>query len=145
MTLAVVLPSVNAALNLTSSVLLALGFVAIRRHAVPVHRRLMLGAFGASTLFLVGYLTRLALFGAHRFPDVGWPRGAYLVLLASHTLLAAAALPLVLRTLYLALRGRFGAHRALARFTWPTWMYVSVTGVVVYVMLYHVAPRLAGG
>jgi uncharacterized membrane protein YozB (DUF420 family) len=142
MSLVVLLPAVNASLNLASTVLLTLGFIAIRRHAVEVHRRLMLGAFSASSLFLVGYLTRFALFGAHHFPSVGWPRTAYLVLLASHTLLAALALPLVLRTLYLGLRRRYGAHRAIARLTWPTWMYVSVTGVVVYVLLYHVAPHL---
>ncbi len=136
------LPTLNAALNLTSTVLLVAGFVAVKSGRIERHRALMLSALGASTLFLVGYLTRFALSGAHRFPDVGWPRTAYLVLLASHTLLAAVVVPLVLRTAFLALRRRFGQHRRIARLTWPTWLYVSVTGVVVYVMLYHVAPAL---
>ncbi len=136
------LPTANAALNLTSTVLLVLGFVAVRGGRIERHRRLMLAALASSTLFLAGYLTRFALSGAHHFPDVGWPRTVYLLVLASHTLLAAVALPLVLRTAYLGLRRRVGQHRAIARITWPTWLYVSVTGVVVYLMLYHLAPAL---
>jgi putative membrane protein len=101
----------------------------------------MLSALACSALFLVGYLTRLALTGTHRFPGGGALRATYLAVLGSHTLLAAAALPLVLRTLYLALRERFEAHRRLARWTFPIWAYVSATGVVVYLMLYHLAPR----
>ncbi len=142
MTLGGVLPTVNAALNALAFVLLGLGFAAIRRGDRERHRRLMLAACGASALFLVGYLTRLALTGTHRFPGDGPLKAAYLALLASHTVLAAFAAPLVLRTLFLALRDRFPDHRRIARATLPIWMYVSVTGVVVYVLLYHVAPGL---
>jgi putative membrane protein len=142
MTLAAVLPSVNAALNATSAVLLVLGFVAIRRGARDVHRALMLGACASSVLFLAGYFTRIALTGTHRFPGEGGLRALYLAVLGSHTLLAAVAAPLVLRTLFLAARRRFPDHRRLAPATLAVWLYVSVTGVVVYVMLYHVAPAV---
>ncbi len=136
--LAAALPTVNAALNALAFVLLALGFFAIRRGARERHRQLMLGACAASALFLVSYLSRVALTGTHRFPGGGALRAAYLAVLGSHTLLAAAVLPLVLRTLFLALRRRFPDHRRIARATLPIWLYVSVTGVVVYVLLYHV-------
>jgi putative membrane protein len=102
----------------------------------------MLGAFACSALFLVGYLTRMALTGTHRFPGTGWPRAAYLALLASHTVLAAAALPLALGTLRLGLLGRYPPHRRLARLTLPVWLYVSATGVLVYLALYWIAPAL---
>ncbi len=137
-----VLPAVNAALNATSAVLALLGFAAIRRGEVRRHRALMLSAVGASVLFLAGYLARIALTGAHRFPGTGPLRTAYLALLGSHTLLAALAGPLVLVSLTLALRDRFAVHRRVARVTLPIWLYVSVTGVAVYAALYHLAPRL---
>lgn len=140
MTLGETLPAVNAALNATSAVLLVLGFRAIRAGHMRRHRALMLAALGSSLLFLVGYGTRIALTGTHRFPGEGALRAAYLAVLGSHTLLAALAGPLVVGTLFLALRARFPAHRRLARATLPVWLYVSVTGVVVYVMLYHLAP-----
>ncbi len=142
MTLADLLPATNAALNATSAVLLLAGWSAIRAKRRALHRTLMLSAVASSTLFLAGYLTRMALTGAHRFPGTGPVRAAYLAILASHTLLAAAALPLVLRTLWLALGGRFPEHRRVARWTFPIWIYVSITGVLVYAMLYHLAPRL---
>ncbi len=143
MTLAAVLPSVNAALNATSAALLVGGFAAIRAGRRDVHRRFMLGALASSTLFLAGYLTRIALTGTHRFPGGGALRATYLAVLGSHTLLAAIALPLVLRTVFLAWRGRFPSHRRIARWTLPVWLYVSVTGVAVYALLYVVAPALA--
>ena len=136
--LAGALPTVNAALNALAFVLAALGFVAIRRGARERHRRLMLAACATSALFLASYLTRVVLTGTHRFPGEGALRAAYLSILGSHTLLAAVALPLVLRTLFLALRARFPDHRRIARATLPIWLYVSVTGVVVYILLYHV-------
>jgi putative membrane protein len=139
-TLASALPSINAALNAASGVLLVLGWRAIRSGRRELHRRLMLAACASSTLFLVGYLTRVALTGTHRFPGSGALRVAYLAVLASHTLLAATTLPLVLRTLQLSLTERFSEHRRIARLTFPVWIYVSVTGVAVYVMLYHLAP-----
>lgn len=143
MTLADALPTVNAALNGTSALLLLAGWSAIRAKRRRLHRNLMLAALSASALFLAGYLTRLALTGTHRFPGGGALRAAYLALLASHTLLAAVVAPLVLRTVFLSLGGRFAEHRRLARWTFPIWIYVSITGVVVYVMLYHLAPRLS--
>jgi putative membrane protein len=141
MTLGEVLPSVNAALNATSAVLLVLGFRAIRAGDRDRHRALMLGALASSILFLAGYVTRIALTGTHAFPGSGAFRALYLAILASHTVLAAAAGPLILRTLFLAVKARFPDHRRIARATFPVWLYVSVTGVAVYVMLYHLAPR----
>jgi len=140
-TLGQVLPPVNAALNAASAVLLFLGWRAIRSGRRDLHRALMLSAFGTSALFLAGYLTRVALTGTHRFPGTGAFKAAYLALLGSHTLFAAAALPLVLRALWLAWKGRFEAHRKIARVTLPVWLYVSVTGVLVYVVLYQIAPH----
>lgn len=129
------LPAVNAGLNAASAVCLVLGFAAIRRGAVARHRTLMSGAFALSTLFLLGYITHHALHGDTRFVGEGWVRGSYLVVLASHVVLSVVALPLVLLTFFLSLTGRFTAHRRLARFTLPVWLYVSVTGVLVFVML----------
>lgn len=131
------LPTLNAFLNGSSALLLAAGYLAIRRKKVALHRACMGGAFGLSILFLISYLTYHALHGSTRFPGTGWVRPAYFVILISHTVLAVAIVPLALRTLYLALRGRFDAHRRIARWTLPLWLYVSVTGVVVYCMLYR--------
>ncbi len=137
------LAPINALLNSTSTVLLLVGYVAVKRRKIPVHRASMIGAFVASCVFLVGYLSRFALTGSHRFPDVGWVRTVYLAILISHMLLAIVTVPLVLRTLFLASRKRFEEHRKIARITYPIWLYVSFTGVVVYVMLYHLAPSLS--
>lgn len=134
-----VLPAVNATLNILSAVFLLLGYRFIRRHQVAAHRACMLAAFGASTLFLLSYLTYHYRVGTVRFPLTGGLRSAYLAILASHTLLAALVPPLALITLARALRARFEGHRRLARWTLPVWLYVSVTGVVVYWMLYHLA------
>ncbi|HWC64582.1 MAG TPA: DUF420 domain-containing protein [Thermoanaerobaculia bacterium] len=131
------LPAVNAALNGLCALLLAIGFVFIRRRNVPAHRRTMKTAFVVSILFLVSYLTYHRHAGVHRYPGVGAARTVYLAILATHTVLAAAVVPLVLRTLWLATRGRFLEHRRIARWTLPIWFYVSVTGVVVYLMLYR--------
>lgn len=141
MIVADVLPAVNATLNGTSAALVLLGWRAIRAGERERHRALMLAAFASSVLFLAGYLTRIALTGTHAFPGGGLLRTVYLLVLASHTVLAAAAAPMVLRTLFLAARARFPDHRRIARVTLPIWMYVSVTGVAVYVMLYHLAPH----
>lgn len=136
------LAPINALLNTTSTVLLIVGFIAIKQRKIPVHRASMVGAFVASCVFLVGYLARFALTGSHRFPELGWVRTLYLTILISHMLLAIVTVPLVLRTLFLAWRKRFDEHKKIARFTYPIWLYVSFTGVVVYVMLYHLAPAL---
>lgn len=137
-----VLPSINACFNGLSATLLTLGYVAIRRGQVARHKALMLSALLSSALFLVGYLTRMVLTGSHTFPGVGAVRTFYLALLFSHMVLAVVLLPLLARVVYLAFHNRFETHKVWARITWPIWMYVSVTGVVVYFMLYHLAPTL---
>lgn len=131
------LPTVNAVLNGVSAFLLILGFYFIRRKRVKPHRVCMVAAFSVSVLFLVSYLTYHFYHGATRFAGQGWVRPLYFGVLLSHTVLAAVIVPLVLITLTRALRGRFDSHRRLARWTWPLWLYVSLTGIVVYVMLYH--------
>jgi putative membrane protein len=137
-------PAINAALNLTCFAFLVLGRMAIARDDVPLHRKRMLGAFTASTVFLISYLIRFATTGAHRYPGEGWDRTIYLITLFSHMVLAVVLVPLVIGALRRALRADFRAHKRLVRFTWPIWMYVSVTGVLVYLMLYHLAPVLHG-
>lgn len=139
----VVLPRINAAFNGLAAVLLTAGYLAIRRQQVSRHRACMLAALTSSALFLVGYLTRMGLSGPHTFAGEGWMRVVYRSMLYSHMFLAVVMLPMIFRALYLAWRGRFAAHRRLARWTWPIWMYVSVTGVGVYVALYHISPSLA--
>ncbi len=131
------LAALNATLNGLSALFLMIGFLAIRRKQVLLHRRCMVTAFGLSVIFLISYLTRFALTGVHRYPGEGLLKTVYLVLLGSHTTLAAVTPFLAIRTLYLALKGRFEEHRRIARITFPIWMYVSVTGVMVYKMLYH--------
>ena len=142
MTWAQLHPAINAALNLTCFVFLILGRVAIARGDDALHRRRMLTAFTASAVFLVSYLIRFATTGAHKYPGAGWDRTLYLVTLFSHMVLAVVLVPLVVGALRRALRGDFVAHKRIVRFTWPIWVYVSVTGVLVYLMLYHLAPVL---
>jgi putative membrane protein len=137
--LAEVLPTVNAVLNGTSALLLFIGYRAIKRRDIAVHRLAMQSAFVTSAIFLVCYLTRVALTGTHRYPGSGLAKLLYFVILGTHMVLAVATLPLVLRSLFLARGERFSEHRKIARVTFPIWMYVSVTGVVVYLMLYHLA------
>jgi len=127
----------NAALNLTSALLLVAGLIFIRRREIRAHRRCMLGAVAASALFLVSYVLRAALTGTHSFPGPDSVRRFYLVILFSHMILAVVVLPLVIRLLFLAGRRRFKAHRRLARWTYPAWLYTSITGLFVYYMLYH--------
>ncbi len=136
-------PTLNAFLNLTTTCLLVAAFVAVKRRQIARHRALMLAAIVTSAIFLASYVARFLLTGAHRFPEVGMVKTVYLVILGTHSLLALVALPMILRTAYLGLKRQDPRHRALARYTWPVWMYVSITGVVVYLMLYHLAPRLA--
>ena len=131
------LPRINATLNATSAALLAIGYVLARRRRFADHRSCMTAALMSSSLFLCGYLFYHAHVGSIRYSGGGLLRGAYLAILASHTLLAAAIVPLVLVTATRALRGRFDMHRRIARVTLPAWIYVSVTGVVVYWMLYR--------
>jgi putative membrane protein len=142
MTLAELLPTVNACLNTLSAVLLSLGYVSIRQGARDTHKRLMLAALGTSTVFLLTYLVRSALTGMHHFPELGVVKTVYLVLLSTHMLCAMVVVPLVLLAVIAALQERFDRHRRIVRWAWPIWMYVSVTGVLVYAMLYHLAPAL---
>lgn len=133
-----VLALVNASLNATSAVALFTGFYFIRRKVVDRHRRAMLTAVGASALFLVFYVTRVALTGTHDFAGQGVARAVYLTILVSHMILAVVVLPFVLRLLYLARKERFVEHKRLARFVFPVWAYVSVTGLLVYILLYQI-------
>jgi len=127
----------SALFNGTAAIFMLRGRSRIRRGDRDGHRLAMLTAFGSSCVFLGFYLTRIILFGDHHFTGTGAVRVAYLILLATHVLAAMAVVPLVLRALYLALRARFEQHRRWARVAYPVWLYVSVTGVVVYAMLYH--------
>jgi len=138
------LPLLNAYLNAISGAWLLAGRRFILKGNMARHRACMLAALATSVLFLASYLTYHAQVGTHRFQTPGWIRTVYLAILATHTILAVVIVPLVLVTLSRALRARFPAHRKLARVTWPLWMYVSVTGVVIYVLLYQVDPRLSG-
>lgn len=130
-------PAINATLNGTSAVLLLTGRSLIRRGRMAAHRAVMLTALATSTLFLVSYLYYHYHVGSVHFRGQGWSRPIYFTILTSHTILAAVIVPLIIITLTRALRERFDRHRVIARWTYPLWMYVSVTGVIVYVMLYH--------
>ena len=132
-----ILPHLNAGLNATCFLLLVAAFYQIRRGNVSAHRRLMLSALAVSGLFLISYVLYHAQYGSVRFQGQGAVRGVYFVVLITHIILAAAIVPLVAVTVLRALRGDFARHRRIARWTFPLWVYVSVTGVVVYVMLYH--------
>ena len=138
-TLGTTLPVVNACLNATCATLLIVGRRRIRRGERLPHARLMVSAFVVSAVFLVSYLTRVWATGTTRFVGAPALRATYLAVLVSHMILAIVMLPMILRTLYLALNKRFVEHRKIARWTYPIWVYVSVTGVLVYVMLYHLA------
>ncbi len=131
------LPTLNAALNGTSAVLLTLGYLFIRRKKVNLHKACMVSAFVISTLFLVSYLTYHYHAGSKPFPGEGWTRPLYFAILISHVILATVTLPLSIVTLARGVRGRFEKHRSIARWALPIWLYVSVTGVVVYLMLYR--------
>ena len=131
------LPAVNAVLNALSAAFLITGYVFIRRRKIAAHKACMLSAFAASSLFLVSYLTYHYYAGSKRFPGQGAIRALYLGILSTHTVLAAVIVPLALITLARALKGAYARHAKIARRTLPIWLYVSVTGVVVYWMLYR--------
>ncbi|HXV83312.1 MAG TPA: DUF420 domain-containing protein [Candidatus Binatia bacterium] len=131
------LPSVNAALNALSAILLTAGYFFIRSRNIKAHKRCMLAAFASSILFLVFYLIYHYQVGSVSFKGQGGIRVAYFTILLTHTILATAVVPLALITLFRALRERFDAHRRIARWTFPIWLYVSLTGVIVYAMLYQ--------
>ena len=131
------LPALNATLNATSAVLLAAGWILIKRGRIRAHRTVLLAACTTSVLFLISYLIYHAQVGSVRFTKVGPIRMVYFTILLTHTVLAAAIVPMVLITLSRGLRARYDTHRRIARWTMPLWLYVSVTGVIVYVMLYR--------
>ena len=136
------LPAVNATLNGLSAVLLGGGYYFIRQGRREAHRNCMVAAFCTSTLFLACYLTyHFTVRTLTHFRDPAWFRPIYLALLLTHTVLAVVIVPLILTTLWRAARGRFEAHKRLARWTWPLWMYVSVTGVLIYWLLYVKFPQ----
>ena len=130
------LPAVNASLNALSGVLLLLGYTLIRQRRIALHRAVMLTAFATSSLFLICYLVYHAQVGSVPFPRQGLVRPLYFSILISHVVLAATVPPLAIITLTRGLKGRYPQHRRIARWTFPIWMYVSVTGVLVYVLLY---------
>jgi uncharacterized membrane protein YozB (DUF420 family) len=136
------LPAVNAALNSLSAVFLALGFIFIKRGNKIAHRNCMIAAFTTSIVFLACYLTYHATVKTvTHFVEPAWFRPIYLGILLTHTVLAVVIVPLILMTLYRARRQDFEGHKRIARWTWPLWMYVSVTGVGVYLMLYRIFPQ----
>ena len=135
-----VLPHLNAALNASSFILLSTGYYFIRRGRAIAHRNCQLAALTVSILFLISYVTYHQHHGTTRFTGQGIARSVYFTILTSHTILAVVIVPFVIVTFLRAFRGDFARHKALARWTLPMWLYVSVTGVLVYVMLYHLYP-----
>jgi putative membrane protein len=133
-------PAFNAALNLLSASCLVAGYIFIKRREIEKHKRAMIAAFAISVLFLVSYLTRYALTGTHRFSGPQPWKTVYLAVLFSHMILAAAVPFMAIRSIFLGLKDRRPQHRKIARITLPAWLYVSVTGVVVYLMLYVIFP-----
>ena len=136
-----ILPSINAGLNATTTFLLVLGYVLIRQRAITGHTLCMVAATLTSACFLTSYLYYHAHHGATRFPGTGFIRPVYFTILITHTLLAIVQVPLIIRTLYFAFQNQLARHVRLARITLPIWLYVSVTGVVIYWMLYRVSYR----
>ncbi|MGI8966800.1 MAG: DUF420 domain-containing protein [Limisphaerales bacterium] len=135
------LPAVNACLNGLSAVFLFVGYIFIRQKNMRDHRNCMIAAFVTSTIFLISYLYYHAHVGRTVFKNPEWFRPIYLTILFTHTVLAVVIVPLVLVTLNRGLKARYELHKKIARWTWPLWMYVSVTGVVVYLILYQIFPQ----
>ena len=136
------LPALNATLNGLAAILLTAGYIFIRRKNQTAHRNCMIAALSMSAFFLAGYLTyHFTVHGVTRFRDPPWFRPIYLTLLLTHTVLAVAIVPMVVITLSRALRQRFDRHKVIARWTWPMWMYVSLTGVLIYLLLYQIFPQ----
>ena len=135
------LPPINAGLNSLSTIFLTLGFIFIRQKKIEAHRNCMIAAFCTSTLFLAGYLVYHYFAGRTTFKDPQWFRPIYLAILLTHTVLAVVIVPLIFVTLSRALKARYELHKKIARWTWPIWMYVSVTGVLIYFLLYQIFPQ----
>ncbi|MGC8740815.1 MAG: DUF420 domain-containing protein [Candidatus Sumerlaeaceae bacterium] len=137
------LPGLNACLNATSAILAVSGWIAIRRGVRKAHIALMVAALVCSALFLTGYLTYHSVHGTTRFVAPSLIRTLYLIILLTHTVLAAVIVPLILTAVIWAIQCKYEKHKRLARWLAPLWLYVSVTGVVIYLMLYHLGPRFA--
>ncbi|MBM3833240.1 MAG: DUF420 domain-containing protein [Verrucomicrobia bacterium] len=135
------LPAVNACLNTLSTIFLSAGYFFIRRKRPIAHRNCMVSAFATSTLFLISYLVYHYNAGRTVFREPQWFRPIYLTILLTHTVLAVAIVPMILMTLHRAIKQRFELHKRIARWTWPLWMYVSVTGVIIYLLLYQIYPQ----
>lgn len=138
------LPAINACLNSASTILLTVGYIQIKRGNQVAHRNCMVGAVITSAVFLACYLVYHHFAGRTTFRDPDWFRPIYLVILLTHTVLAMVIVPMVLTTVYFAIRKRWETHRKIARWTWPIWMYVSITGVVIYFLLYQIFPQARG-
>jgi putative membrane protein len=134
------LPALSAVLNGTNAGLLVAAVVAIGRGRRVLHRRLMVANLAVSLLFVAAYLVQTAVLGHTRFPGDDWVRGLFVAILGTHIVLAVSLVPLVVRTVYLAAKERYGEHRRIARVTFPVWLYVSLTGVVIYWMNHHLRP-----
>ena len=130
------LPAINATLNLISAVLLTFGYINIRKGRQETHKKFMLAALVTSTLFLISYLIYHALVGSVKYPHTDWTRPVYFAILIPHIILAAAMTPFILVMVWHALKDRFDKHKRIARWIWPVWMFVSLSGVTVYYMLY---------
>lgn len=140
MTTAALLPHINAALNSISTVLLLIGFILIKSGRKEAHRKVMTAAIAVSAVFLVSYLTYHFTAPIFVFPGTGWAVPAYYTLLISHVVMATVVSPMVIVTAWRAYHGQFDRHKAIARWTWPVWMFVTTSGVAVYAILYHVYP-----
>jgi len=139
-----VLPHLQAGLNITTVCLISIAYYNIRRENHRVHRQFMVAALVVSALFMVSYLTYHSQVGNVKFAGVGGVRPFYFTILASHIILAALIVPMVIGTAFLALRGRYERHRRIARWTFPLWIYVCVSGVVIYLMAFHLYPPPVG-
>jgi putative membrane protein len=135
------LPALNACLNSTSAIFLMVGYVFIRQNRQAAHRNCMIVALIASTLFLISYLTYHFNTGRTVFKDPAWFRPIYLIILLTHTVLAVVIVPMVIMTVSRAIKRRYDLHKKISRWTWPLWMYVSVTGVLIYFLLYRIFPQ----
>ena len=131
------LPAINATLNFISAVLLTFGFVAIKKRLIPRHRAFMIAALISSALFLTSYLIYHAQVGSVKYPHYDWTRPVYFAILVPHDILAGVMVPFIIAAVWHALRGNFTKHTRITRWLWPVWMFVSVTGVIIYFMLYH--------
>jgi len=135
------LPHLNASLNALSSLFLLIGYVMIRRGRQVAHRKCMVAAFATSVVFLASYLVYHYSVPSTRFLEPKWFRPIYLTILLTHTILAVVIVPLILMSFHRAIKARYELHRKIARWTWPLWMYVSVTGVIIYLLLYQIFPQ----